>query len=90
MTSYSSSHQASHLVDLSPEPVFEAFLGLVKGLAVLEGVKMRQHAHDAGEAVHLADVEELEGLHLKAKAGINEHQHLEKKDRLKPRNLRVV
>lgn len=63
--------QSSYLVDLSPESVLEAFLGLVQGFAVFKGVQVRQHAHDAGKAMHLADVEELKGLHLEAKAGIN-------------------
>lgn len=51
--------------------MLEAFLSLAQGFVVLKGVQVRQHAHDAGKAMHLADVEELEGLHLEAKAGIN-------------------
>ena len=37
---------------------------------------MSQHTHDTREAVYLTDVEKLKSLHLKAKAGINQHQNL--------------
>lgn len=56
--------------------MLEPLLGLAKGLVIAKRVQVGEHAHDAREAVHLADVEELKGLHLKAEAGINEHQHL--------------
>lgn len=40
---------------------------------------MSQHAHDTRETVYLTDIEKLKRLHLKAKAGINQHQNLETK-----------
>ena len=39
-------------------------------------VEVRQDAHYLREAVHLADVEELESLHLEAKARVDEQQDL--------------
>ena len=40
---------------------------------------MCQHTHDLGEAVNLADVEELKRLHLKAKACVDQQQDLKHK-----------
>lgn len=68
-----------YLVDLSPEAMFQVFLGLPQCLVVLEWIQVSQYTHDTREAVYLTDVEKLKGLHLKAKAGINQHQNLEGK-----------
>ena len=59
-------------VDLSPEAVFQSFLGLVQLLVVTEVVEVGQDAHYLRETVHLADVEELKRFHLKAKASVDE------------------
>lgn len=40
---------------------------------------MCEHAHDSREPMHLTDVEELKGLHLKAKTSIYQHQNLVKR-----------
>lgn len=53
--------------------MLEGFLGLPQGFVVFKGIEVRQHAHDSGKAVDLANVEELKRFHLKAKAGINQH-----------------
>ena len=66
--------QLGALVHLRPEPLLEVLLGALQRLSVLEGVEVREDAHDPGEAVHLADVQELEYLHLKAEAGIHKQQ----------------
>lgn len=66
----------AYLIHLGPEAVLEVFLGLPQHLVVLEGVQVSEHAHDAREAVHLADVEELKRLHLEAEAGVDQHQNL--------------
>lgn len=68
-----------YLVHLSPEAMFEVFLCLSQSLVVLECIQMSQHTHDTRETVDLTDIEELKCLHLKAKAGINQHQNLETK-----------
>lgn len=68
-----------YLVHLSPEAMFEVFLCLSQSLVVLECIQMSQHAHDTRETVYLTDIEKLKRLHLKAKAGINQHQNLETK-----------
>lgn len=56
--------------------MLEGFLGLPQGFVVFKGIEVRQHTHDSGKAVDLANVEELKRFHLKAKAGINQHQNL--------------
>lgn len=63
------------LVDLAPEAVLERLLGLLQRLGVPEAVQVREHAHDLGEAVDLQEVEELERLHLEAKAAVHQQQH---------------
>lgn len=67
--------------------MFEDLLGLPQRLVVLERVQVSQHAHDAREAVHLTDVEELERLHLEAEAGIDQHQNLEGREKHNAFNL---
>lgn len=68
-----------YLVHLSPEAMFQVFLCLSQSLVVLECIQMSQHTHDTRETVYLTDIEKLKCLHLKAKAGINQHQNLETK-----------
>ena len=63
------------LVDLRPEPVLQLLLRVAQRLALLEAVQVRQHAHDAREAVRVQHVEELEGLHLEAEGRVDEQQH---------------
>ena len=45
-----------------------------RSLLVLEPVQMGQNTHDLGETVRLEDVEELKGLHLETKAGVDHQQ----------------
>ena len=56
-------------------------LRLAELLRVAEVVEVGQHAHQLREAVHLADVEELERLHLEAEARVHQQQHLRGRDR---------
>ena len=67
--------QLGTLVHLRPEPLLEVLLGALQRLGVLEGVEVREDAHDPGEAVHLTDVEELKDLHFEAEGGVDEEQH---------------
>lgn len=71
-------HQCSrfYLIDLGPESMLEGFLGLPQGFVVLKRIEVRQNTHYPGKAVDLANVEELKSFHLKAKAGINQHENL--------------
>ncbi len=66
----------TYLVNFSPEAVFEAFLCFAECLVVLKSVQMCEDAHDSREAMNLANVQELKGLHFKAKTGIYQHQNL--------------
>lgn len=68
-----------YLVHFSPEAMFEAFFGLIECLRVFEGVQMCKHTHDSRKTMDLTDVEELKGLHLKAKTSIYQHQDLLKR-----------
>ena len=58
--------------------MFQPFLGLLECLVVLHEVQMGQHTHDAGETVHLNNVQELKCFHFKAEACINEQQNLQR------------
>ena len=51
-------------------------LRLAELLRVAEVVEVGQHAHQLREAVHLADVEKLERLHLEAETCVHQQQHL--------------
>ncbi len=64
------------LVNFSPEAVFEAFFVLLSVLLFLKVFPMCEDAHDSREAMNLANVQELKGLHFKAKTGIYQHQNL--------------
>mmetsp|Transcript_45142 Transcript_45142/g.130690 ORF Transcript_45142/g.130690 Transcript_45142/m.130690 type:complete len:662 (-) Transcript_45142:545-2530(-) len=62
------------LVHLGPEAVLQRLLGLPQLLVVLEDIQVGEHADDAGEAVHLEDVDELEGFELETEGGIDEEE----------------
>jgi len=63
------------IVDLRPEAVFQLLLALSQLLGILDHVQMGKHTHDLGHAVHLADVQKLENLHLEAVARVAEQQN---------------
>ena len=66
----------TNIVHFSPETMLQSFLDGVESFAVLEVVEVSKHAENAREAVHLADVEELENLHFETKAGVDHEKHL--------------
>jgi hypothetical protein len=59
------------LIDFGPKAVFEQFLGLAQVFRGAKLVEMCKYAHDFWESVRLQDIEELKGLHFKAKFGID-------------------
>ena len=61
-----------NLVYLCPEALLELLLDLAHSPSAVEHVEMSQHPHHLWEPVHLKDVKELKGLHLKPKASIHE------------------
>ena len=69
--------------------MLQSFLDGVESFAVLEVVEVSEHAKNAGEAVHLADVEELENLHFETKAGVDHEKHL-KNNQMKKRRQREL
>ena len=62
------------LVDVRPEALLELLLRPAEGSRGGEGIEMAQHADDAWEAVDLAHVEELKGLHLEAEAAVHHEE----------------
>lgn len=59
--------------------MLEDFLLRLEPLLVLDEVHVSEHAHHLRHPVHLADVDELEGLHLEAEGRVDEEQDLEEK-----------
>lgn len=66
--------ELSSLIHFRPEAMLEHFLCLLELLVVFEHVQVGQDAHDSGEAVHLANVEELEDFHLEAEGGVRQEK----------------
>ena len=55
--------------------MFQFLLCLLELLVVRYEIHVSEHAHDAWEAVNLANVQELERLHLEAETGVDHEQH---------------
>ena len=68
----------AYLIDFCPESLLQLLLCLPQSLCAVEHVKVGEDAHHLGESVRLEDVEKLERLHLKTKAGINQKKNLKK------------
>ena len=60
---------------LSPESLFERFLGLLQGFVGLESVEMRHDANNLGETVQLQLIEELESLHFEPVRRVRQQQY---------------
>lgn len=65
-----------YLIDLSPKAMLEDLLLRLEPLLVLDEVHVGEHSHHLRHAVHLADVDELEGLHLEAEGRVDEEEDL--------------
>ena len=67
--------QLRAVVNLLPEARLQPLLRLPQPLPVAEVVEVRQDAEDLREAVHLQNVQELEGFHLEAEGAVDHQQH---------------
>ena len=67
--------ELSPLVHLSPKPLFQILLCSLQSFCILESVEVCENAHHSRKSMNLTNIEELEDLHLKTKAGVDEEKN---------------
>ena len=67
--------ELSPLIHLSPKPLFQILLCSLQSFCILESVEVCENAHHSRKSMNLTNIEELEDLHLKTKAGVDEEKN---------------